>query len=449
MNKIFKCLTALGVCAGLSLVSLCVSCKSEKQSYDDNSQKSETVHVHSYDESRWVSDDGFHWYAATCGHGVKKAYAAHAYDGDTDPDCNVCGRVREIKTEEELPKTTDIPVESPIVCVRLKAGKTSQISSDTDKMSAGWTFVGVRENGEAVDLADGDTVVGALDTVTVGVHTVTVSYGNITGEVEYEIFSVPEYVKGVDIRLKEIDTTVEEGAFELRTGHFGIDITADSEADIVQVNVVLVCGETAGKSLELLPQETPHVVTVRVAVYYEVEGDIILRTFEKGFEIAVNNAVIPEPDIQPEPDNGLVADGSVWSDWDGDIVGQTVLAESDKGAIFVSPQENFTAYVQISDGGALCVEYAGEGYDAFCGLGFETFGEVTVTLSFNVNQDVDVAIISGCYFDEWDFVTEPETVGDGGTMTFTVEKGGRYYFYFGVCESGARIDIGSLQLEFD
>ncbi len=40
----------------------------------------EVSHFHSFDTSKWVSDDNYHWHASTCGHDDVDAKAAHDYD---------------------------------------------------------------------------------------------------------------------------------------------------------------------------------------------------------------------------------------------------------------------------------------------------------------------------------------------------------------------------------
>jgi len=47
------------------------------------------LHAHTYSDA-WTSDDAYHWHAATCGHGVVKDKAPHAWD---DGVCTTCGAV--------------------------------------------------------------------------------------------------------------------------------------------------------------------------------------------------------------------------------------------------------------------------------------------------------------------------------------------------------------------
>lgn len=59
----------------------------------------EEVHKHTYG-SDWKSDATNHWHEATCEHtDLKDGLAAHEFDNDRDPDCNVCGYTREIAPE--------------------------------------------------------------------------------------------------------------------------------------------------------------------------------------------------------------------------------------------------------------------------------------------------------------------------------------------------------------
>lgn len=49
-------------------------------------------HFHTFDSSAWVTDATGHWYASTCGHDVKDAYADHT-DTDTNGKCDICSYV--------------------------------------------------------------------------------------------------------------------------------------------------------------------------------------------------------------------------------------------------------------------------------------------------------------------------------------------------------------------
>lgn len=50
------------------------------------------VHSHSYDTSKWVVDDTYHWHAANCGHDLTIDKAEHTF-GD-DNICTVCGQLK-------------------------------------------------------------------------------------------------------------------------------------------------------------------------------------------------------------------------------------------------------------------------------------------------------------------------------------------------------------------
>lgn len=76
----------------------------------NDKSKSMPVHEHTYCESVWSQDDIGHWHTATCGHGVRKDYGKHIYDGDADADCNLCGRIREIQENKD---PADSNVEEP------------------------------------------------------------------------------------------------------------------------------------------------------------------------------------------------------------------------------------------------------------------------------------------------------------------------------------------------
>ncbi len=64
------------------VVYTCDSCKMTRQ--DDL-----PVSAHTYDESKWVTDENFHYHAATCGCDVSKDKAYHEFDANND--CEICG----------------------------------------------------------------------------------------------------------------------------------------------------------------------------------------------------------------------------------------------------------------------------------------------------------------------------------------------------------------------
>ena len=46
------------------------------------------VHQHSFDDSKWVNDQAYHWHGATCGHAAQKDKAEHEFVEDV---CTACG----------------------------------------------------------------------------------------------------------------------------------------------------------------------------------------------------------------------------------------------------------------------------------------------------------------------------------------------------------------------
>lgn len=102
MNKKGK--IGASIAAGAAMIAcVCIGGCNDKS-------KSMPVHEHTYCESEWSQDDVGHWHSATCGHGVRKDYGKHIYDGDADADCNVCGRIREIQENKD---PADSNVEEP------------------------------------------------------------------------------------------------------------------------------------------------------------------------------------------------------------------------------------------------------------------------------------------------------------------------------------------------
>lgn len=79
-----------------------------------------------------------------------------------------------------------VSIKNPVTAVTLKTGTTTQVQSSTNSMTD-WTYEATRANGDKFDVDASKITVGVMDTVTVGSHTVDITYGKVTGSVTYTI----------------------------------------------------------------------------------------------------------------------------------------------------------------------------------------------------------------------------------------------------------------------
>ena len=109
-----KLLPTLTLFVALALTACGGAANNESSAPNKSSSSSAPAHVHTYDESKWESDDSYHWHPATCEHvDSKGSKEAHKWVEDTTKGeaatcskagkkvekCSVCGKER----------TTDIP----------------------------------------------------------------------------------------------------------------------------------------------------------------------------------------------------------------------------------------------------------------------------------------------------------------------------------------------------
>ena len=77
----------------------------------DSDKRNATPHIHVYNESKWETDENYHFYASVCGHAVVKSFA-HVYDDDSDSTCNVCMYRRTVEDgAEQQPSLPEQPAE--------------------------------------------------------------------------------------------------------------------------------------------------------------------------------------------------------------------------------------------------------------------------------------------------------------------------------------------------
>ena len=120
MKKLFKTMTlfvamALTACGGATTSNADSSAPAgdssgaPQESSNTPSKSSTSKHTHTYDETKWESDDDYHWHPATCEHTDSKgSRAAHDWEEDTTKadaatcekagkkyeKCKVCGKER-------------------------------------------------------------------------------------------------------------------------------------------------------------------------------------------------------------------------------------------------------------------------------------------------------------------------------------------------------------------
>lgn len=63
------------------------------------SQPDDTEHAHTFDTTKWESDEKNHWHAATCGHNIIRDTAAHTYENNI---CKVCGYKKQSEPEPHV-----------------------------------------------------------------------------------------------------------------------------------------------------------------------------------------------------------------------------------------------------------------------------------------------------------------------------------------------------------
>ncbi|MDE5765827.1 MAG: hypothetical protein K2I17_01505 [Clostridia bacterium] len=180
--------------------------------------KATPPHEHTYNESEWMQDDAGHWRGATCGHKVRRDYGEHIYDGASDADCNVCGRVRTIEQNKD-------PAES-------NGEKPDEGKGATDGKAEGF-IIGKNTDGLIVE---GISAEYALSTTKRALNFNTL---------DYAVYLSEKGVKCAEVPRENYKTTVYYGGNEVLTPQ---ELTADGQytATITLINAVYADGGKAG-----------------------------------------------------------------------------------------------------------------------------------------------------------------------------------------------------------
>ncbi len=456
-------------------------------------------HAHTYNESEWTQGEAGHWRSATCGHDERKDYGEHVYDGASDADCNVCGKVRKIKenkdpaesngakpednkatTDEQtegfiIGKNTDglivegisaeyalsttfralnfdtleysvylsengakrgeVPrenyqttvyyggnevltpqeltadgqytavvklmgavyaeggkegadgvsahikftVKNGVQSFSLTEGKTEQVSSANDKMSATWKFEAVRANGDKFTFEGSEAEISPPDTETVGTRTAAVKYAGVEREIQYTVKPVPEIVNGgVNVTLKGGPEREVDGDYAvIGADDFKAEYSVNAGYDYSVETALFYLGEQAN-SVRLEAGESIHYVTVRVTFNYTVEGETITRKYSQEFAVTVRKK-------QQEINLPLVYSGA-------DIM-------NGNGIVRLNGQDDFTASV---NGSAAEIRYSGEEFGPI-------YGGLVIDVKKPATVKLKIAVAGGAFCG----MMEGDEQGDG------------------------------------
>ncbi|MDE6373167.1 MAG: hypothetical protein K2L72_01575, partial [Clostridia bacterium] len=341
---------------------------------------------------------------------------------------------------------------NPVTELRLKAGATVQTASPTDKMSAGWVFEGVRSNGETFPVPSSEITCEGLDTLTAGTRRAVISYGGVTGEIEYTITPRPEIIKDVEVSLKDgINTTVEGDYLTVGVDDFNVNVNADGAYSLTD-SWLIYAGQLS-KEAVLSAKEEPHELAVRVCFEYAVEGENVTKEFERTVFIKVTKTQPPSEPAEPVGDN-LIVDGSVMDGLPKEITGQT-LASSAAGNITVVEEKEFTVRVEdcsrtvegVSFTKAITVEVGDGGFE-YSGLRFAIDKAATVRVYIALTDMIGVSIAGmdgenlNILFDDYDCVGE-----DGAVVEYGLAEG--EYCLFALGGTGGKLSVYSMEIIFD
>ncbi|MDE7162903.1 MAG: hypothetical protein K2O44_02345 [Clostridia bacterium] len=191
--------------------------------------------------------------------------------------------------ENGLTAQIKFTVKNGVETFSMTEGKTEQVASVNDKMSATWKFEGVRANGDAVTFWGSEAEMLPPDTETVGTHTATVKYGGAESEIKYTVKPVPEIVNGgVDITAKGgLDIQTDGDFVVINLDDFNVEYSVNA-GYTYSVKTALVYLGTEADSIELEADGSNHLVTVRVTFAYTVEGERVTRGYTQAFGITVS-----------------------------------------------------------------------------------------------------------------------------------------------------------------
>ena len=264
-------------------------------------------------------------------------------------------------------------VKNGVQSFSLTEGKTEQVSSANDKMSATWMFEAVRANGDRFTFEGSDAEISPPDTETVGTRTTAVKYAGVEREIQYTVKPVPEIVNGgVNVTLKGGPEREVDGDYAvIGVDDFEVKYSVNAGYAYSVGTALFYEGEEAN-SVRLEAGDNTHLVTVRVTFSYAVEGEIITRKYSQEFGITVRKK-------QQDINRPLVYSGA-------DIV-------NGSGAVRLNGQDDFTASV---NGSAAEIRYSGEEFGPiYGGLVIDVKKPATVKLKIAVAGGAFCGVMQG------------------------------------------------------
>lgn len=133
----------------------------------------------------------------------------------------------------ELEGEITVTVSNPISSIALKSGTTTQTQGAN--VMTDWEFEATRANGDKVDVNKEDVTIGVIDTNSTGTRTVNITYGDVTGTVEYIITAddtkvSQSYAMNFGYLTSEQETAIKNGeVVTLQDGRFEIQSKSGGE----------------------------------------------------------------------------------------------------------------------------------------------------------------------------------------------------------------------------
>ncbi len=347
------------------------------------------------------------YYETTVYYGGNKVFSPQELtdDGQYTVSIKLVGAVYaegENTDADDLSVRIEFKVKNGVKSFSLTEGRTGQVSSLNDKMSATWKFEAVRANGDKFTFDGSDAELVPPDTETVGTRTTTVKYAGIVKRIEYTVNPVPGIVDGgVEITAKSgADIETDLNFVRISTDDFDVEYSVNAGYDY-SVKTVLVCNGEETESLELETGESVHHVTVRVTFTYTVEGETITKVYPQSFEITVRK----------KPQNINLPH----------VYGGAEIMSGD-GAVRLNAQDGFTASV---NDGALEIRNSKEEYGLiYTGLVIDVEKPATVKLN--------IAVADGAYCGvtvDGDDLGEGQDLEGEQELTFVFAESGENTIY--------------------
>lgn len=420
-------------------------------------------HIHSY-MKEWSVSQTEHWHDAACGHKLTSDRGKHVFSGDGFA-CSACGYVGadDLPFGGENPNWgANMPQPSCIdekngngenvagcecsrgIGLRLKSGKTVQIISLLDKMSASWIFEAVNADGDGMEVDSNGVKISPLVTDTVGNYTTEVSLGELTGEVKYEILPVPEIVSSFSVSPTEIVRETDGDFLTFVQSDFNIS------ASVIVEHTVKVLFESdefekfifsseGGEYAFRCPSdgvERKFFIVARYAFITEDEDyEQVLRT---KISVTVKRKQA-QSDRLKKGDFGI--EGTAFGDSLSDRLTESVTVGNENVEIVFAPDEygNF-AVGCCSDGLYISLESEAESLP-YSGLSIRLYKRATVELTlYAVDGEGGLLMVDGRQYSE-------NVNSERATLMFELPAGDAHVFTF-VPGSNSKIVICAISVFF-